>query len=336
MARKSPAKLNNRISPQHIRAFARDTAREIVAVNWGLFKIAFPITVAIEFLNRTFGFTEVVGEILTPVMTLVGLPGEVSVVWATAIFIQMYAAFPLLAAMWSELNLSVAQITVLATMMLIAHSIPVEIRIVQKAGVHPLSMLVLRLVGAFAAGATLNFIYASGGWLQEPAEILWLQHKTANEGWGDWFTNAAVDWAYIFMILSALILIVRLMKVTGAERIAIVALSPLMKPLGIGKEAMTITIAGMTLGLSLGGAMLIFEGKSGRIPVRDKICAIALLCLCHSIVEDTIATMLLGAHLSGILWGRIIFSIVVVFILSKALRRMDDRLLNRFFVAADS
>ena len=34
----------------------------------------------------------------------------------------------------------------------------------------------------------------------------------------------------------------------------------------------------------------------------------ALMGLCHSLVEDTILMMLLGGHLSGILGGRVVFS----------------------------
>jgi hypothetical protein len=54
--------------------------------------------------------------------------------------------------------------------------------------------------------------------------------------------------------------------------------------------------------------------------------------LCHSLFEDTLAVAVTGAHFSGILWARLIFSLVVVFLLVKALSRLSEKTLNTFFI----
>ncbi len=41
--------------------------------------------------------------------------------------------------------------------------------------------------------------------------------------------------------------------------------------------------------------------------------------------------MVLGGHLSGILWGRTVFSLVVVALLVKLLRTLPSRTFDRFF-----
>ena len=59
-------------------------------------------------------------------------------------FLQLYAAMLVLAALWTQLDLTAAQATTLAAMILTAHALPVELRIVQKAGAQMRAMLLLR------------------------------------------------------------------------------------------------------------------------------------------------------------------------------------------------
>ncbi|WP_315982759.1 hypothetical protein [Aliamphritea spongicola] len=66
-----------------------------------------------------------------------------------------------------------AQVTVLGTMMLIAHGLPVEIRITQQAGVRLVTALALRMGCALVLGMILHHIYSWGNWLQQPVELLW-------------------------------------------------------------------------------------------------------------------------------------------------------------------
>ena len=96
-------------------------------------------------------------------------------------------------------------------------------------------------------------------------------------------------------------------------------LSPLLLLLGLSKQASNITIIGITLGLSFGGGLLIKEAESGKLSPKDIFISMALLALCHSLIEDTLLIMLLGAHISGVLWGRLAFSLVFVALMSHLL-----------------
>ena len=61
-----------------------------------------------------------------------------------------------------------AQVTILGTLMLLAHSLPVEIRIAQRAGCRLITQLLLRIGGAIVLAILLNQLYRYGGWLEEP------------------------------------------------------------------------------------------------------------------------------------------------------------------------
>jgi hypothetical protein len=101
-------------------------------------------------------------------------------------------------------------------------------------------------------------------------------------------------------------------------------LSPLLRLLGIGVKATNIIVIGLTLGLSFGGGMLIREAKSGDIDGKDVFLTIAFLGLCHSVIEDTLLMMLLGADLSAILWARLTFGIIIIAVLARVMKARSE------------
>ena len=292
-----------------MRNFFADVLLRSARIYWVLFRIAFPLLVLIRALDEAFGIVALCGRALSPLMAIVGLPGEAAVVWACALLLNLYAAMLMLAGMWSQLDLTSAQATVLATIMLVAHALPVELKIAQKAGAGIWTMLSVRVLGALMLGGILNAIYTTGNFLQGPA-LFFLDAVPQAEGWAEWLRGELINWALVFGIVVAVVLLVRILQVTHAERLLIRLLSPIMRRMGVGDEASSVTMIGMTLGISYGGGLLIDAARSGRIGRRDMLCALAFLSLCHSVVEDTLAMMLIGGHLSGILFGRVVFAFI--------------------------
>ncbi|MGI9298243.1 MAG: hypothetical protein ACR2QC_10135 [Gammaproteobacteria bacterium] len=316
-----------------IGAAARESFRESVRIYWTLARISLPLLAAIRFLDEHFNIVAHAGTLLSPLMSWADLPGAAGIVWATAIFLQLYAAMLVLASLWTQLDLTAAQATTLAAMILTAHALPVELRIVQKAGVRMRAMLLMRLVGALGIGALLAAIYKTGGWLQTPATLHFAPPPQI-PGWGAWAAAQAKNWILIYAVILVLVIFIRVLKATHAERFLIALLAPALRRMGIGARATTTTLIGMTLGLSYGGALLIDESRRGDVNRRDMLCALTLLCLCHSIIEDTLAMLLVGAHISGVLFGRIIFAFAVMFVFAKIVNRMSDSALSRWLLIA--
>ena len=80
-------------------------------------------------------------------------------------------------------------------------------------------------------------------------------------------------------------------------------LRPLLKLVGIGKEATTITLVGITSGIAFGGGLLIKEAHAGRVSKKDVFTSLLLLGFCHSLIEDT----LLGDVVRGPpVWGTLV------------------------------
>ena len=307
-----------------MRDFFADALLRSARIYWTLFRLAFPLLVLMRALDEAFGVVELMGRGLSPLMGLVGLPGEAAVVWACALLLNIYAAMLLLAGMWSELSLTSAQATVLATMILVAHALPVELKIAQKAGAGWWTMFAVRIFGALSLGMILNATYSAGGFLQGPASFF-LDARPRAEGWGEWLKGELINWVLIFGVVVAVVLLVRVLQVTHAERLLIRMLSPVMRRMGVGDEAASVTMIGMTLGISYGGGLLIDAARGGRIGRRDMLCALAFLSLCHSVVEDTLAVMLIGGHLSGILLGRVVFAFAFMILFARLAHSLPER-----------
>lgn len=124
-----------------------------VSVTWVLAKVVVPVYVLVTFLKYTPAMDRIASW-FEPAMGMVGLPGEASVAVALGLLVNLYAALGAIA----SLGLSSKEITVIALMLLICHSLPMETAVSQKAGVNGLMMIVIRVVLAAIAGFVLNLV----------------------------------------------------------------------------------------------------------------------------------------------------------------------------------
>ena len=295
-----------------------------------LFKIIIPISIVTRFLQQ-WGVVDQFGQLLEPIMRLVGLPGELGLVWATAMVTNIYGGMVVFASVAPGLDLTVAQVTVLGTMILVAHGLPVELLIAQKAGTRFRAMALIRIGGALLLGWLLHLSYVFSGTLQQPNQALWNPTAVAPT-WSGWLIAEVRTMVIIFVIILGLMTFLRILEKLGISDLMTRLLAPVLALLGMSRAAAPITIIGMSLGLSYGGGLIIQEAQSGRLSKQDVFASVALMGLCHSIFEDTLLLMVLGAHVSGIFWGRILFSLVVVFLLAKLVKVLPQALFERYLV----
>ena len=295
-----------------------------------LFKIIIPISIATRFLQQ-WGVVDQLGALLGPVMELVGLPGQLGLVWATAMVTNIYGGLVVFSSLGPTVELTVAQVTVLGSMILVAHGLPVELRIAQKAGTRFRTMAVIRIGGALLLGWLLNLTYQASGTLQQTNHALWQPDNVAPT-WSGWLMAEVRTMVVIFCIIFTLMVFLFILKKVGIHDLMTRLLEPVLAALGMGREAAPVTIIGMTIGLSYGGGMIIREAHAGDLTQQDVFCSVALMGLCHSIFEDTLVLMLIGAHVSGIFWGRVLFSLVVIFIIARLINRIPRTVFERYFV----
>jgi len=282
-----------------------------------LMKIMIPALIIVRCIEL-LGWIEALGEMIQPVMILVGLPGETGLVWMAAMIGNIYTGMAVFYQLGMAEQLTIAQVSVISSMMLIAHSLPIEVAIARAIGISLWFTLLLRIGGAFVFGFICYQAHSNLALLQTPAPQLW-QPETADPSWAHWFFTQGQTIAMAFAIIAALTLFLRILRVLGVERLIHFLLAPVLKLLGIATVASNIIIVGLTLGLSFGGGLLISEARRGHISGKDIFMSMAFLGLCHSLIEDTLLMMLLGADLGTIVVGRLIFSLLVIFSLGRFL-----------------
>jgi len=307
----------------------KDTFKEASLTTFTILKIIVPISIIVKILAE-YGMIETIGSFLSPVMNVIGLPGEFGFVWATAMIANIYGALIVFFSLSIENSYTVAQVTVLGTIILVAHALPIELRIAQKAGTKLWFMFSLRFFGAFLLGWILHNFYTFFNVHQNPANILW-NPGNANSSLANWILRECMNYLVIFVIIFGLLLLIKLLKRFEIITILNGFFEPFLNILGMSKEAVPITLIGTMMGISYGGGLIINEAKSGLLRNKDVLLSLSMMGLCHSLIEDTLLMVTIGAAFSGILCGRLVFTILFIFLLTKGINHFSDEVFNKYF-----
>jgi hypothetical protein len=253
-------------------------------------------------------------------------------VWASAMIGNMYAGMVAYFSISSQLT--VAQISVLATIILIAHSLPIELAVTRKAGAKVIPLFLARFIFGFIGGVLLFQIYNLFHWLDyDPGIINQLVLSSKNGSFGMWILTELKNYGMIFLMITALIILLDLLKQIGVIELVNKGLYPILKVLGIGKEVIPITVFGITLGLAYGGGLIINEVEKNQLHKRDVFYALLLMSLVHSLIEDSLLMISIGAHFSGVFIFRPLFGLLITFIFVSITKKWSEERMNRWFYA---
>jgi len=125
-----------------------------ISITYKMVKVIVPCYIAIELIKH-FGLIEVISTFFKPCMGIFGLPGESALGLIAGYFINLYAAIAVIA----PLQLSSKDMTTIALMLGIAHSLPIETGVTRQTGVNTWLMLTARVVFSLFAGIVINLIW---------------------------------------------------------------------------------------------------------------------------------------------------------------------------------
>ena len=284
-----------------------------------LFKIMIPMMTLVKILQE-LGFVEVLGRILAPLMQLLSLPGEAGLILASAMLTNLYGAMTVFATLNAQNFLTVAQTSVLCSMMLVAHNLLVELRIAQASGVSILLMGFWRVMMAFLYGFLLMKIFSVLNVFSEPTHLQWVSeiHDTTLVAWiGEQCLRLLLISAVIFLLLFLMQILKALDLIYYLEKILHLPL----RYLGMSSSAVSTCVIGFTLGLAYGGAFIIRDAKAGVLQYKDILCVHLFLGITHSFFEDTFLMLLLGARFEAVFLGKLFFTYIMVYFAMKLYSR---------------
>ena len=299
--------------------FLKNSLKKSIEITLFLIKVTVPISLVIKVLSD-FGLIKIIAGFFSPVMKIVGLSGELGIVWITAMLTNIYGGIITLFNFSNTIDFSVKEITIVATMILIAHSLFPETRILMEVGAKGKKVVGLRIISAIVIGFIMNIIYSSLGIYNEITKFKFVPKNTDNSYLG-FFISQSKNYLNVFIIIFALLIFMEILKKVGLISLINKMLRPLLKPLGIGENAITINLVSLTMGISYGAALFFEEIKSGKITKQELTNSIYLMSLCHALIEDTLLMLSLGAKISGIILIRIIFTYIFIYGFNNYMKR---------------
>lgn len=292
-----------------------------------LFKVMVPALIAVKLLEVA-GVFGPVADAFAPVMKLCGLPGDAGLAWVTGMLSNMYGGLAVTAGIIRPLGMNTAQVTTLCCMLLISHSLPVEITVAARSGVKPWFLIPFRFFTGLVFGIFLGQFFSAAGILQGTPTVLW---SAAQQGANltDWILGTLTSMGTIFAVVLVVLAFMDILEKLGIMRLLKKILRPVFSPMGIGDEASAVTVIGLVLGISYGGGMIIREAARGTIPPRQILASVSFMSICHAVIEDTMLVGSLGAWAVAALPGRVVYSWLVMFLLLLVSRRLSDRWIRR-------
>ena len=268
-------------------------------------------------VGEQFGLSDGLAALLAPLMQLVGLPAETGIVWALTLLTGIYGGAGVYLSMMPSLDITVAQHSILCSMMLFAHALPVEQVVVHRVGANGWVTGAFRVVAAVVYGVVANWFCVSTGFLSQKLESPAAKLFTSDPGWLDWLFDTALYVVLLSAVVAALLVLMDALKKIGLIDILNAMLRPLLGLVGIERQLAPVATTGVLLGVVYGGALMLDEVRSGEYTKRSIFSAMLLVCLVHALIEDTLVLLAIGANIWIILIGRVLFSIVLLFVVLR-------------------
>jgi len=300
-----------RIKPAIMRKYLDDLFRRSLNTFWAVARIMVPIMILMR-LAETYGVIEWLTPFLRPVMALLNLPPEAAIIFVTSLLTGMYGAIATLPVLIG-LELTAAQVTSICTFILIAHGLPVEQAIVRRAGGTFWGSSFLRIFTACLAAILIDLASRTTGFLAAPQSLdHFSEFARTDAGHLEWAVSSLKGMAMLFAILVGLLIMMDAFDRFGITAVINRLLAPVMRVSGLDPSVTSITTAGVLLGLSYGGGLIIAKGDDPNLSPKAKYYALCWLSLCHGLIEDVAVMVAVGGDLWVLLIGRLVLTLMVV------------------------
>ncbi|MCK9173864.1 MAG: hypothetical protein M0O96_01100 [Desulforhopalus sp.] len=313
------------ISPSGAASSLRGCLAALAAETWQtsreLIRIIIPVVIVTKILEE-LGLIYTLASLFAPLMELIGLPGELGLVWGTAMMTSLYGGIAVFMSLAPDLHLTSAQITVLASVLLYCHSLPVELMVAKRAGSSALVVGLMRFFAALAYGAFFSFFCLRFNFLQNRPQLLF-KAPLADSGLLSWTADQVQNILFIIVIIFCILVVMKMLRRFGVLDLLERLLAPVLPNFGMTSSAAPLTVVGMLMGIGYGGALIIREAQSGRLSREEVFNSMLLLGLCHSLIEDTLLMAAIGGKFIGILWVRMVFSLIFLYLWVYFRRRVS-------------
>ncbi|SDM59447.1 Nucleoside recognition [Geoalkalibacter ferrihydriticus] len=131
--------------------------------------------------------------------------------------------------------------------------------------------------------------------------------------------------AKLLLIIVPLVTAFEVLRYLPVFRRAGNAVDPLMRGMGLSREAAVPLFTGIFLGIAYGAGIIIRIAQEKRLPRRELFLLGLFLATCHAVVEDTLIFVVLGANGWIILGVRIFIAVGLTVVLAHLWARREKK-----------
>lgn len=283
---------------------------------WWIFKIT-AIVSFIMFLLKYTGILTWIAAAVSPVFRIFGLPGDASLAYVSAYFINIYSGIAVI----STLDMTVRQITILGTMNLAAHAMVAETAIQKKTGTPVIHMVIVRTLSSITLGIVMNLVLP--GRPAFTADTIALSEVPFLNIQGEFWPMFLI-WlkglARLTVWMTTLILLLNIIQRALYEYDIMNKISrffsPLLTVFGLPKETTFLWIVANVIGLLYGSAAIMDEMERGKISDRSILLLNTHIGVSHSNLED----LMLFSAIGGVWYWMLLFRWALVTLLIWSMR----------------
>lgn len=286
---------------------------------WSLGKVIFPVTLIVSILQYTPVLPWLI-ELITPMMSMLGLSGDAAIPLVIGNFLNLYAAIGAIL----TLDLTVKEVFIIAVMLSFSHNMLVESSVAVKVGVKLWVIVLVRVGLAFLSAAVINLVWNGGSEIAKYGMVP-AKNETVS-GWGaillEGITKAGIGIFQLALIVIPLMVVVQIMK--DKQWLAVFSrwMAPVTRALGMKENTSTTMAAGLLIGLAYGAGVMIQAVQEDGVSKKDVTLAFIFLVACHAVIEDTLIFVPLGIPVLPLLLIRlgvaIILTMAVAFIWNRS------------------
>jgi hypothetical protein len=121
----------------------------------------------------------------------------------------------------------------------------------------------------------------------------------------------------LVLIIVPLVTLFELLRHLPAFRRTGDAVDPLMRGIGLTREAALPLFTGVFLGIAYGAGIIIRVAQEKRLPARELFLMGLFLGTCHAVVEDTLIFVVIGGSAWIMLGVRVVIAICLTALLAR-------------------
>ncbi len=278
-------------------------------------KILVPISF-FTFLLEYSGCLAYLDVVLEPTMGIMGLPAVAALPIIIGLLTGIYGAVAAMAA----LPLSMDHMTLIAIFLLISHNLFQEGIIQEKSGSSMVKATLIRL----AASVITVMITARIMDIQGAATIAATTRNAVSSGFQpalfSWFLAMATLSIKIYLIITALMIALALMKAFNMINAIVKLIHPLLYILGLDRKVGMLWLTAAVFGITYGGAVIVEETKTNPMDPEKLDTLHVSIGINHAIIEDPALFLPLGIAPFWLWIPRLIAAVIATHIHGLMLR----------------